>query len=168
MAAVDHVAELQVDPRSYIVTMKVISIRFDGKLTREACIKSYRRPRKDKMLAVGQSFDTIHSKGLLREAENAQAQNTRTQLSKGKKDRKTETMKAEQKYNQELKRRERLRLERIVDEVNCKVEVSKVAKRAAKEAAATKARPATTGGQENTRTSSVDATDREAPLTPPH
>lgn len=160
-------AELHVDPGTYIVTMKIKAFRVDNsdeRLRREACIKLNRKTRKDKILAIGRSFDSIHSKGLLREAENALVQNTQNEQSKGKKARKIEMMKEERKYNQELKRREKARIKRIDDEVARKVEVKKAAKRVAKKKATAETLPATAGARERP---DIDAAGGEAPLTPP-
>lgn len=160
-------AELQVVPGTYIVTMKIKAFRVDRRLTREACIKLNRRPRKDKILVIGRSFDSIHSKGLLREAENAKVANSRTQLRKGKRDRDIEMKKEERKYNQELKRREKLRVKRIDDEVDRKVEVKKAAKRVAREAATARKQSAAASIQEDVQEFDTHAADGETPLTPP-
>lgn len=66
-------AELQVDePGSHTVLMKVRARRFDGPSygTKEEQVKMFRKARREKQLAIGHSFGTINSKGLLRETEN--------------------------------------------------------------------------------------------------
>lgn len=163
-------AEFTVDePGTYTVMMKLTAVRNDNGKTRQDLIKAVRRIRKDKLLSTGHSFDTIHSKGLLREAENANAAKSITDARKAAKTRKTEVMKAERSFNKESKRRHKLRLARIDEEMARKAAEKKASKRSA--AASVGASRGASVGANSIRAGSATAGQMEqpdgAPLTPP-
>jgi len=62
-------AEVDLDPGTYNVLVKVTASRDALAQTPEEVIKTYRDSRREKLLAIGNSFDLIHSKGRLRERE---------------------------------------------------------------------------------------------------
>ncbi|RDI78654.1 Methylenetetrahydrofolate reductase 2 [Venturia inaequalis] len=70
-------AELDLKPGKYTILVKVTAERFDSGRTAEEVIRDFREARRDKLLAVGKSFDAIHEKGRLREMEEMEALNER-------------------------------------------------------------------------------------------
>lgn len=113
-------AEFDAEPGKYTVLVKVTADRMDEASTPEELIRKYRRSRRDKLLAVGTSYDLIHSKGLLREAENALAAREKADSRKDAKQRKVSVMKAERASVRETKRKEKLRVKRIDEEMKRK------------------------------------------------
>ncbi|TID23599.1 Methylenetetrahydrofolate reductase 2 [Venturia nashicola] len=70
-------AELDLEPGKYTILVKVTADRFDSGRTAEEVIREFREARRNKLLAVGKSFDAIHEKGRLREMEETEALNER-------------------------------------------------------------------------------------------
>jgi hypothetical protein len=62
-------AELDLEPGNYTILVKVLAQRSDDDKTPEEVIRLYRESRREKLLAMGKSFDLTHSKGRLREME---------------------------------------------------------------------------------------------------
>lgn len=62
-------AEVELEPGTYELLLKVTAERTDNKLTPQQAIREARNERREKLLAVGKSFDLIHSKGKLRDLE---------------------------------------------------------------------------------------------------
>lgn len=165
-------AELDVEPGTYTVMMKIKAVRADNGKTREGTIKDYRRSRKDKLLAIGHSFDDIHSKGLLREAENGRTKQSREDAQKLAKDRRTAMMKAERVFNKEAKRRQKGRVKRIDEAVKAKVDAKRAARIANSAPASAVATPASVYAQDEEATANGTvangvANGVEAPVTPP-
>ena len=71
-------AELTLEKGTYFVKVKVTASRIDGFPTREEIIRQSRDTRREKLLAVGKSFDLAHSKGRLRETEEGNAKSKKT------------------------------------------------------------------------------------------
>jgi Calpain family cysteine protease len=61
----------ELEPGTYELLVKVTACRIDDFKTPEEIIKEYKDERREKLLAVGKSFDLTHSKGNLRELEKA-------------------------------------------------------------------------------------------------
>jgi hypothetical protein len=66
-------AELELDSGTYTILVKITATRYASDKTAEEVIKQYRESRREKLVAVGKSFDAVHSKGKLREMEENDA-----------------------------------------------------------------------------------------------
>lgn len=161
-------AELPVDePGSYTVIMKIPARRCDGPAysTKEELIKMFRRSRREKLLAIGHSFDNIHSKGLLRETENNKKDREKRENMAKNKNRKKSMMKAERTYDREAKRRQKLRIQRIEDTMKEK----KARLKAAKTAAKARDDQSSTGAPEKSMNGTFNrSTAGQAPILPPN
>lgn len=122
-------AELDLETGKYTILVKVTADRFDSGRTAEEVIRDYREARRDKLLAVGKSFDAIHEKGRLREMEETEALNVR------KKDREDErrAKREERAENRRDRVRKRARELRLRTEEKRKNEIRKGLVREARE-----------------------------------
>lgn len=102
-------AELDLEPGKYTILVKVTADRFDSGRTAEEVIRDYREARRDKLLAVGKSFDAIHEKGRLREMEETEALNERKEAGEDERRAKREE-RAEHRRDRVRKRARELRL----------------------------------------------------------
>jgi hypothetical protein len=111
-------AETYLQAGTYELLLKITAERFDDKRTPQQIIREYRDDRREKLLAVGKSFDLTHSKGKLREFE-------KTNLINDVKENR-ERVKERMSKDRELARRVRIaskkRRERIKDEIKKKRE----------------------------------------------
>lgn len=102
-------AELDLEPGKYTILVKVTADRFDSGRTAEEVIRDFREARRDKLMAVGKSFDAIHEKGRLREMEETEALNERKEAREdGRKAERDE--RAEHRRERARKRARELRL----------------------------------------------------------
>ena len=62
--------DLELDPGTYSVLMKITARRFKDEPVAEDVIRSNVRTRQNKLIQVGLSYDLAHAKGIIREAEN--------------------------------------------------------------------------------------------------
>lgn len=102
-------AELDLEPGKYTILVKVTADRYDSGRTAEEVIRDFREARRDKLLAVGKSFDAIHEKGRLREMEETEALNERKEAKEDERKANREE-RAEHKRERARKRARDLRL----------------------------------------------------------
>ena len=136
-------AELDLEPGSYTILVKITATRYASDKTAEevslakllsalqmglTCsqvIKQYRESRRDKLIAVGKSFDAVHSKGKLRELEENDAKEERLEE---KAEDKEEKIAAREQRRKERQRERARRLRREAEAKRKKDEKAKVAK----------------------------------------
>lgn len=123
-------AELELEPGTFQLLVKVAAERVESKKTYEETIREYRDERREKLLAVGKSFDVTHSKGKLRETEEANA--SRTKKENDAKHR--ERMVDNREFRKKRRDREKLRRKRNRAEMNRKMDEKKAARKAEREA----------------------------------
>ena len=90
--------DLELDPGTYSVLMKITAKRYKGEPIVEDVIRSNVRLRQDKLIQVGLSYDLAHAKGIIRETE------AEKQERKAREDKK----KAEEKQKQRKLKRKQL------------------------------------------------------------
>jgi len=91
--------DLELDPGTYSVLMKITATRYKDDPTPEDVIRSNVRSRQNKLIQVGLSYDLAHAKGMIRETE-AEKQDRRAREEK--------KIAAEKKKQRELKRKQKL------------------------------------------------------------
>lgn len=62
--------DLDLEPGTYSILMKITAKRIDGKATPEEVIRETCRNRQDKLLQIGLAYDLAHAKGQIKETEN--------------------------------------------------------------------------------------------------
>ncbi|KIW06159.1 uncharacterized protein PV09_03321 [Verruconis gallopava] len=148
-------AELDLEPGLYTILVKITATRTASDRTVEEVIKQYRESRRDKLLAVGKSFDAVHSKGRLRALEENDAQQEKLDEKAKDKQRKIEERNRKRKERQ----RERLRRKRReAEEKRKKEEKIKTAKEKKKADEKTKKRQ---GSRKNIETEDAEMGRRE-------
>jgi len=90
--------DLELDPGTYSVLMKITATRYKDDPTPEDVIRSNVRSRQNKLIQVGLSYDLAHAKGMIRETE-AEKQDRRAREEK--------KIAAEKKKQRELKRKQK-------------------------------------------------------------
>lgn len=98
-------AELDLEPGVYNVLVKLTATRNALGQTPEEVIKQYRDSRREKLLAIGKSFDLTHSKGKLREKE----QENEKKLKQTDRDKERKKLVGEREQNRKERQRDRLR-----------------------------------------------------------
>ena len=108
--------ELELEPGTYSVLMKITAKRYQGRWTVEDVVRDNCKTRQDKLLQVGLAYDLAHAKGLISETEDEKQR----QAEQRQRDEESTKVKAReeakrQKYNEwnlERKQVERARRER--------------------------------------------------------
>ncbi|KAI9655670.1 MAG: hypothetical protein M1831_004822 [Alyxoria varia] len=122
--------ELDLEPGSYTIRMKIMPSRNDTDRTPEDVIRKLRTERRSKLLAIGQNFDQVQSKGRLREAERAASRRMKVESWKeGEARRKSKRLQVK-----EERRRNKLRRDRTKAELKKKKLAKQAEARAAREA----------------------------------
>jgi calpain family cysteine protease len=114
-------AETELEPGTYELLLKITAERFDEKKTPEQVIRESKYDIREKLLAVGKSFDLAHSKGKLRELEKANT--TRSSRESLEKNRRGWARSRERKRRERA--RDKLKRKRVVDEIEKKKEEKK-------------------------------------------
>ncbi|KAF2458508.1 hypothetical protein BDY21DRAFT_370743 [Lineolata rhizophorae] len=122
-------AELDLEPGTYEVYMKINADRYVGKTTRRQIIAMYRERKREKLQTVGASFDTAHAKGRLRDMEKANERAER----KSKSDRRKLDTVVDRAKNRKERARSKARQKRKDEEHKRRVEAKKAVVRAEKE-----------------------------------
>ena len=108
--------ELDLEPGSYTIRMKITPSRNDTNRTPEDVMRKCRTEKRSKVLAIGQNFDQVHSKGRLREAERTASRRMRFERwEEGQERRKSRRVQVK-----EERRRNGLRCRRVKDELKKK------------------------------------------------
>ncbi|KAF1989635.1 cysteine proteinase, partial [Aulographum hederae CBS 113979] len=110
-------AELDLEEGKYTILVKLEASRSDSSLTAEEVILRYRQDRREKLMLVGKSYDSSHSKGRLRQLEKS---NVERQKDESKSKSKFVAVKGRETKRAE-RQKERLRRKRIADEKKRKV-----------------------------------------------
>jgi len=108
--------EAELEAGTYELLLKITAERFEDKRTPQQIIREYRDDRREKLLAVGKSFDLTHSKGKLRELEKINIINdvkegrekTKERLAKSREYRRKERVaykKRQKRMKEEVKRK---------------------------------------------------------------
>ncbi|KAF2673466.1 cysteine proteinase [Microthyrium microscopicum] len=114
-------AEIDLEPGTYELLLKITAERVDNKRTPDQIIREYRDDRREKLLAIGKSFDLTHSKGKLRELEIGNYDNEL----KENKQRNRDEMVRQRARRQKERDREKARHKRLRDELDKKVAAKK-------------------------------------------
>ncbi|KAK7995462.1 calpain family cysteine protease [Apiospora arundinis] len=147
--------ELELEAGDYLVLMKVNATRNMSILPIEEMVRNYARDRRDKLVAVGMSYDLAHSKGQVVESEEekrARKEYERRKKEKEKKEQKKKVMKEKEKRHyfqvkEQAKRREKqAKAKAKMEAKRAQREEKAKAKKEAKEEAKKKA--ASGGGDE--------------------
>ncbi|KAI1642724.1 cysteine proteinase [Daldinia loculata] len=83
--------ELELEEGEYTVLLKIDATRYMGKLPIEEVVRNHARDRRDKLVAVGMSYDLAHSKGKI--IESAEEKKARKEAEQRKKDKEREELK---------------------------------------------------------------------------
>ncbi|KAI1091243.1 cysteine proteinase [Rostrohypoxylon terebratum] len=83
--------ELELDEGEYIVLLKINATRYMDKLPIEEVVRNNARDRRDKLVAVGMSYDLAHSKGKV--IETAEEKKARKEAEKRRKDKARQALK---------------------------------------------------------------------------
>jgi len=118
-------AEVELKPGTYELLLKITAERFDNKQTPDQILREYRDDRREKLLAIGKSFDLTHSKGKLRELEVAEEEKNRNK----DKVRTRERMVKRREIRMAQRKREKAKTQRMRDEMNRKRDVKKAKKK---------------------------------------
>jgi hypothetical protein len=127
-------AELDLEPGTYTILVKVTATRYASDKTAEEVIKEYRESRRDKLVAVGKSFDAVHSKGRLRAMEEGDAKEERLEDKAEDKRKKIEDRAQRKKERQRERARRRRREAEEKRKKDEKIRVKKEERNAKKEA----------------------------------
>lgn len=118
-------AELDLEPGTYTILVKISATRYASDKTAEEVIKQYRESRREKLVAVGKSFDAVHSKGRLRAMEENDIKEDRLEE---KAEDKEEKIIAREQRRKERQRERARRLRREAEMKRKKDEKIKIAK----------------------------------------
>jgi hypothetical protein len=127
-------AELELEPGNYTILIKVTATRYASDKTPEEVIKQFRETRRDKLIAVGKSFDAIHSKGRLRAMEENDAREEKVEEKAEDKQKKLEDRAQRRKERQRERSRRRRREAEEKRKKEEKVKAAKDKRKAGKEA----------------------------------
>ena len=126
-------AEVELEPGMYTVRVKISSRRDEESSTVEDVIESVRKKGDkslfEKLLAVGKSFDSIHSKAELREAEEKTLKSSKT----GSRKQSHDKMRKERNQKREKRRRQKLRDQRRKTEKEKKMDEKRALRKAKKD-----------------------------------
>jgi hypothetical protein len=130
-------AELELEPGNYTILVKVLARRYDKDRTAEEIIKQYREERRDKLLAVGKSFDLTHSKGRLREMEEEDISRERREerLDRKEKLHRERAQRRKDRLREKMRRNRKRAAEKLKKEVRNKERKESIEKRKAERAA---------------------------------
>ena len=142
--------EIDLEPGRYTIHIKLMPWRTnDCKTPGEVIEKLVAMDRREKLMSVGQSFDMVHSKGRLREAEAS----ARKDMRKNEWQKSTSKLKHD-RYSRQV---ERMRSRRRAWRIKAEMKRKKEAKAAAKK----------TSGEDSKPSTDVAATEqRQTPMTP--
>lgn len=128
-------AEVELEPGMYTVRVKISSRRYERSSTVEDVIESVRKKGDkslfEKLLAVGKSFDSIHSKAGLRDAEEKTLKSSKT----GSRKQSHDKMRKERNQKREKRRRQKLRDQRRKAEKDKKVDEKRALRKAKEDSA---------------------------------
>jgi Calpain family cysteine protease len=111
-------AETEFEPGTYELLLKITAERFDEKKTSEQIFREYKDERREKLLAVGKSFDLAHAKGKLRDLEKSNI----TKNSKEGLERDRRGLARSRERKRKERAREKLKRKRHVEEIERKKE----------------------------------------------
>jgi len=107
--------ELSLEEGYYSIYVKILADRIADKKTADEMIREYKVERKDKLLAVGHSFDVAHSKGRLKEWETAREKaQVKKMQSKARENRKA-VKKIKQKVREKVKRNQKRKAHKVAE-----------------------------------------------------
>jgi hypothetical protein len=127
-------AELNLAPGTYTILVKVAATRYASDKTAEEVIKEYRESRREKLIAVGKSFDAVQSKGRLRAMEENDLKEEKLDEKSEDKQKKIEERDQKRKDRQRDRARRKRRVAEEKRKKDEKVKAFKEKKRIEKEA----------------------------------
>ncbi|KAI1655507.1 cysteine proteinase [Daldinia decipiens] len=122
--------ELELEEGEYTVLLKIDATRYMDKLPIEEVVRNYARDRRDKLVAVGMSYDLAHSKGKI--IESSEEKKARKEAEQRKKDKEREELKKKIMEARQRNHYYRVKQHKKDQEKKAKAKAKAQAKKAAK------------------------------------